>query len=90
MHRFILAVATVSFGLTASAQAQRQHPVVRPSARWVINGHSSMALGTSVTDAFNEVKTSSGLGAGFEVGYRVTPRLLAYAGWLRTRYCCVS
>ena len=39
-----------------------------------------MALGTSVTDAFNEVKTSSGLGAGFEVGYRVTPRLLAYAG----------
>jgi hypothetical protein len=39
-----------------------------------------MALGTTVTDAFNEVKTSSGLGAGFEVGYRITPRLLAYAG----------
>ena len=80
MHRFILAVATVSFGLTASAQAQRHQPVVHHSSRWVINGHSTMALGTSVTDAFNEVKTSSGLGAGFEVGYRVTPRLLAYAG----------
>jgi hypothetical protein len=39
-----------------------------------------MTLGTSVTDAFNEVKTSSGLGAGVEVGYRFTPRLLAYAG----------
>ena len=80
MHRFMLAVAAVSFGLTASAQAQRHQPVVHHSSRWVINGHSSMALGATVTDAFNEVKTSSGLGAGVEVGYRITPRLLAYAG----------
>ena len=80
MQRFILAVLAASFGLAGSAQAQRQHPVVRSSSRWVLNGHSSMALGTSVTDAFNEVKTSSGLGAGVEVGYRVTPRLLTYAG----------
>jgi hypothetical protein len=80
MQRFILAVLAVSFGVAGSAEAQRPHPVVRPSSRWVINGHSTMALGTSVTDAFNEVKTSSGLGAGIEVGYRVTPRLLAYAG----------
>ena len=80
MQRFILAVVAVSFGLTGSAQAQKHQPVVHPSSRWVLNGHSSMALGTTVTDAFNEVKTSSGLGAGLEVGYRVTPRLLAYAG----------
>ena len=80
MQRFILAVLAASFGLAASAQAQRPQPVVRPSSRWVINGHSSMALGTTVTDAFNEVKTSSGLGAGVEVGYRVTPQLLTYVG----------
>jgi hypothetical protein len=80
MQRFILAVVAVSFGLTGSAQAQKHQPVVHTSSRWVLNGHSSMALGTTVTDAFNEVKTSSGLGAGFEVGYRITPRLLAYAG----------
>src|SRR5829696_995870 len=81
MQRFILAVVAASFGLSGAAQAQRQQPVVRPSSRWVINGHSSMALGATVTDAFNEVKTSSGLGAGIEIGYRVTPRLLAYAGF---------
>ena len=80
MQRFTLAVLAASFGLAASAQAQRPQPVVRPSSRWVINGHSSMALGTTVTDAFNEVKTSSGLGAGVEVGYRVTPQLLTYVG----------
>ncbi|HKG33658.1 MAG TPA: hypothetical protein VKB22_07995 [Gemmatimonadales bacterium] len=80
MQRFILSVLAASFCLTGFAQAQRPHPVVPTSARWVINGHSTMALGTSVSDAFNEVKTSSGLGAGVEVGYRVTPRLLAYAG----------
>ena len=80
MHRFILAVAAVSFGLATSAQAQRHQPVVHPTSRWVINGHSTMALGASVTDDANQIKTSSGLGAGFEVGYRVTPRLLAYAG----------
>jgi len=80
MQRLILAVLAASFAFAGSAQAQRRHPVVRTSSRFVINGHSTMALGTSVTDAFNEVKTSSGLGAGVEVGYRVTPRLLAYAG----------
>jgi hypothetical protein len=80
MHRFILAVFAASFVIAGVAQAQRPHHVVPTSSRWVINGHSSMALGTSVTDAFNEVKTSSGLGAGVEVGYRITPRLLAYAG----------
>jgi hypothetical protein len=81
MQRFILAVLATSLGLAGSAQAQRpHHPVAPVSSRWVLNGHSTMAMGTSVTDAFNEVKTSSGLGAGFEVGYRVTPRLLAYAG----------
>jgi hypothetical protein len=80
MQRFILAVVAVSFGLTGSAQAQKHQPVVPTSSRWVLNGHSSMALGTTVTDAFNEVKTSSGLGAGFEVGCQITPRLLAYAG----------
>ena len=79
MQCFILAVLAASFGLAGSAQAQRQQPVARPS-RWVLNGHSSMTLGTSVTDAFNEVMTSSGLGAGIEIGYRVTPRLLTYAG----------
>src|SRR5215217_348663 len=80
MQRFILAVATVSFGIAGSAQAQKHQPVVHTSSRWVLNGHSTMALGTTVTDAFNEVKTSSGLGAGLEVGYRITPRLMAYAG----------
>src|SRR6476660_4437221 len=80
MQRFILAIVTASFGLAGAAQAQRHQPVVQPSSRWVINGHSTMALGASVTDDANEIKTSSGLGAGFEVGYRVTPRLLAYAG----------
>ena len=80
MHRFILAVVAASFGLVGSAQAQRHQPVVHPTSRWVINGHSTMALGASVTDDANQIKTSSGLGAGFEVGYRVTPRLLAYAG----------
>jgi len=80
MQRFILSVLAASFCVAGFAQAQRPHPVVPTSARWVINGHSTMALGTSVTDAFNEVKTSSGLGAGVEVGYRVTPRFLAYAG----------
>jgi hypothetical protein len=80
MFRFMLAVAAASFGIAASAQAQRHQPVVHHSSRWVLNGHSSMALGATVTDAFNEVKTSSGLGAGVEVGYRITPRLLAYAG----------
>jgi hypothetical protein len=81
MYRFMLAVVAVSFTVAGSAQAQRHQPAVHlPSSRWVINGHSSMALGANVEDDFSQVKTSSGLGAGIEIGYRVTPRLLAYAG----------
>jgi len=79
MQRILLAVvATVAFAVSAHAQ-QSQHPVM-PSSRWVLNGHSTAALGTSVGDAFGSLDTQSGLGAGVEVGYRVTPRLLAYAG----------
>jgi hypothetical protein len=47
----------------------------------VLNGHSTAALGTSVGDAGGHINTSSGLGGGVEVGYLVTPRLLAYAGF---------
>jgi hypothetical protein len=79
MQRIFLAVvATVAFAVTAHAQ-QSQHPVM-PSSRWVLNGHSTAALGTSVGDDFGSIDTQGGLGAGVEVGYRVTPRLLAYAG----------
>ena len=79
MQRILLAVvATVAFAVTAHAQ-QSQHPVM-PSSRWVLNGHSTAALGTSVGDDFGSLDTQGGLGAGVEVGYRVTPRLLAYAG----------
>jgi hypothetical protein len=79
MQRTLLAiVATVAFAVSAHAQ-QSQHPVM-PSSRWVLNGHSTAALGTSVGDDFGSLDTQGGLGAGVEVGYRVTPRLLAYAG----------
>jgi len=79
MQRILLAVvATVAFAVSAHAQ-QSQHPVM-PSSRWVLNGHSTAALGTSVGDDFGSLDTQGGLGAGVEVGYRVTPRLLAYAG----------
>jgi opacity protein-like surface antigen len=79
MQRILLAVvATVAFAVSAHAQ-QSQHPVM-PSSRWVLNGHSTAALGTSVGDDFGSIDTQGGLGAGVEVGYRVTPRLLAYAG----------
>ena len=84
MQRFVLTVLATalagSLGLPGSAHGQRSHAVSLPSSRWVLNGHSTAALGTTVSDAFNIIKTSSGLGAGLEVGYRVTPRLLAYAG----------
>jgi hypothetical protein len=80
MQRFILStLAMVS--LATPALAQRPHGVRPPSARWVINGHSTAALGTSVGDADGHLNTSTGLGAGIEVGYRVTPRLLTYAGF---------
>jgi hypothetical protein len=81
MQRFMLAVLAVSLGLATPALAQRPHAVRLPSSRWVINGHSTAALGTSVGDAGGSINTSSGLGGGVEVGYRVTPRLLAYAGF---------
>jgi hypothetical protein len=79
MQRLILAAFAATLGLAAPLQAQ--HPAVRPpSARWVINGHSTAAFGTSVGDAEGCINPSTGLGAGVEVGYMVTPRLLAYAG----------
>jgi Outer membrane protein beta-barrel domain len=81
MQRFILAVFAATFALSASAQAQRpHHRAIQPSSRWVINGHSTAALGTGVSDNENTLNTSTGLGAGVEVGYRIMPRLLAYAG----------
>jgi hypothetical protein len=81
MPRLTLALLAVSLGLAAPASAQRPHAIRPPSSRWVINGHSTAALGTSVGDAEGKISTSTGLGGGVEVGYRVTPRLLAYAGF---------
>jgi outer membrane protein with beta-barrel domain len=80
MQRFILAVLVASLGLAGSAHAQGSHPAGPPSSRIVLNGHSAAALGTSVGDAGGSINTSSGLGAGVEVGYLITPRLFAYAG----------
>jgi hypothetical protein len=82
MQRMLLAVLVASLG-AGTVQAQRPHPV-RPSSRWVINGHSVAGLGTSVAPANGggfALKTSSGLGGGIEVGYLITPRLTAYAGY---------
>ena len=81
MQRLMLAVLAAALGLAAPAHAQRPYAVRPPSSRWVLNGHSTAALGTSVGDAGGSINTSSGLGGGIEVGYRVTPRLLAYAGF---------
>ena len=81
MQRVLLAILVASLG-TGTVQAQRPH-AVRPSSRWVINGHSVAGLGTSVAPANGggfEFKTSSGLGGGVQVGYMITPRLTAYAG----------
>lgn len=80
MQRILLAVFTAGVAFAGSAQSQQSQRPVAPSSRWVLNGHSSAALGTSVGDAFGSIDTHSGLGAGLEVGYRITPRLLAYAG----------
>ena len=80
MQRIILAVVAVTLGFAGSASAQHSKQPVLPSSRWVLNGHSTAALGTSVGDDFSSIDTQSGLGAGVEVGYRVTPRLMAYAG----------
>ena len=66
MQRLILAAFAATLGLAAPLQAQ--HPAVRPpSARWVINGHSTAALGTSVGDAEGSINTSTGLGAGVDI-----------------------
>ena len=79
MQRFILS-ALALIGFAVPANAQRPHAIGTPSSRWVINGHSTAALGTTIGDAQGHITTSTGLGAGIEVGYRVTPRLLTYAG----------
>ena len=82
MQRIWFAVLIASLGIAGSARAQRPH-AVRPPSRWVLNGHSVAAVGTSVGvpgDEAGDLKTVSGLGAGVEVGYLITPRLTAYAG----------
>ena len=84
MQRIWFAVLVATLGAAGTMQAQRQRPhAVRPPSRWVLNGHSVAALGTSVGvpgQGDDDLKTAAGLGAGIEVGYRITPRLTAYAG----------
>jgi hypothetical protein len=81
MQRIILAVLVASIGVAGSAEAQRARASHLPS-RFFINGHSVMAFGTSVTpDGFESLKTSTGLGGGLQIGYAITPRLTAYAGY---------
>ena len=80
MQRLVLAVLAASLGFAGSAHAQRSQHTAMPPSPWVLNGHTAAALGTSVGDDFGSIDTHSGLGAGVEVGYRITPRLLAYAG----------
>jgi hypothetical protein len=77
----LLAVLITSLGATVTAQAQRPRPI-HPPARWMIGGHSVAAFGTSVgTGEFDDIKTSTGLGGGVQLGYVITPRLTAYAGF---------
>ena len=81
MQRIILAVLVASIGTLGTAQAQRPQPTHLPS-RFFINGHSVAAFGTSVTpQGWDALKTSTGLGGGMQVGYAITPRLTAYAGY---------
>ena len=80
MQRLVLAVLAASLGFAGSAHAQHSQHAAMPPSRWVLNAHTTAALGTSVGDDFGSIDTHSGLGAGVEVGYRITPRLLAYAG----------
>ena len=83
MQRVILAILVASLGAgTARAQAPRPHTVRQPS-RFVINGHSVAGLGTSVAPQGGgfELKTAAGFGGGVQVGYMITPRLTAYAGY---------
>jgi len=82
MQRVLLAVLVASLG-AVTLQAQRPHTVRQPS-RWVINGHSVAGLSTSVGPANGggfPLKTSAGLGGGVQVGFMITPRLTAYAGY---------
>lgn len=80
MQRMILTVLVASLA-AGTAQAQRPHTVRQP-ARWVINGHSLAAFGTSIgfEGGTEQLKTSLGMGGGVQVGYLVSPRLTAYAG----------
>jgi opacity protein-like surface antigen len=81
MQRMILAVLVAALGVAGTVQAQRPH-TIRPASRWVLNGHSVAAFGTSVgTGLPDDVKTALGMGGGVQVGYRITPRLTAYAGF---------
>jgi opacity protein-like surface antigen len=82
MQRMLLAVLVASMSGAVTAEAQRPH-TVHPPARWFINGHSVAALGTSVQPEAGgfELKTSSGIGGGVQVGYMITPRVTAYAGY---------
>ena len=82
MHRMLLAVLALSLGTAGLAQAQRPRAVLVPS-RWVINGHSVAALGTRVSNGVEEgdLRTSTGLGGGVQVGYLITRRITAYAGF---------
>jgi hypothetical protein len=82
MQRTIVAMLLVSLGAAGAAHAQQPHPV-RPTSRWVLNGHSVAAFGTSVNVAGDPdpLKTSLGMGGGVEVGYAITPRITTYAGF---------
>ena len=82
MQRMLLAVLVASMGGAVPVQAQRPRTVT-PPARWFINGHSVAALGTSVAPAGggDALKTSSGIGGGVQVGYMISPRVSAYAGY---------
>ena len=81
MQRMFLMVLVAALGTAGSVQAQRPRAVRQPS-RFVINGHTTAALGSTVSDGAQEgdLKTSMGLGGGVQVGYMITPRLTAYAG----------
>lgn len=81
MQRIILAVLVASIGTVGTARAQRPQSTHLPS-RFFVNGHSVAAFGTSVTpQGWDALKTSTGLGGGVQVGYAITPRLTAYAGY---------
>ena len=82
MQRIIVATLLVSSLGAGAAQAQRAQ-TARQASRWVLNGHSVAAFGTSVNVAGDPdpLKTSLGMGGGVEVGYAVTRRITTYAGF---------